>query len=124
MSWQCVLVAKETHPGVQQEEQHQQLRQVILPLSSALLRPHLKYFVQLQVPQCKRHMEFLEQVQQGISKMINGVEHLSYEERLRELGTFSQEKRWVRGDLNPVSVCRELSPLYLGEQTKTKDNLE
>ncbi|KAJ7402729.1 hypothetical protein BTVI_83936 [Pitangus sulphuratus] len=98
MSCQCVLAAQKANRVLDciQSSVTSRSWEGILPLYSALLRPHLEYCIQIWESQ-HRDMNLLEEVHRRATEMIRGMEHFCYKEKTERIGIVQPEEKQALG---------------------------
>jgi hypothetical protein len=72
-------------------------KEMFTSLYSIYVRPNLEYCVQAWAPYYQKDVDTLEKVQRRATKMVKEIQHLSYEERLKQLNLVStHEKKEAR----------------------------
>ena len=83
---------------------------IMVTLFKALIRPILEYANVVWCPYTRLNINKIEKVQQNFTKRINGMQHLSYTDRLSKLKLPSLEFRRFRGDF--IETYKILHNIY------------
>ncbi|KAJ7423656.1 hypothetical protein WISP_33033 [Willisornis vidua] len=125
MTQQYVLVAQKANCvlGCIKCSVASRAREVILPLYSALVKPHLECCIHLWSTQHEKDMDVSEQVQKRVTKTSRVQEHLCSEGKHRQLGLFRLVKRrhWETEallDSDSNLQCKLLCRLFLSSTEK------
>lgn len=96
-SQQCILATQKTNHilGYLKISVSSRLREELLPLYSAMVKPHLKYHAQL--PQHKRDVDLVKWIQRRANMMTRRLKHLSYEGRLGRVAIVQCEEEKAPG---------------------------
>ena len=76
----------------------------------SIVRPHLEYGAPIWNPHSKKLITLVENVQRRATKLLPGMENLSYKERLKSLDLPTLQYRRYRGDM--IEVYKLTHELY------------
>ena len=74
-------------------------KEIFKQLFVSIVRPHLEYAAPVWNPHLKKHITSIESVQRRGTKLIPGLKHLPYKERLKVLDLPTLQYRRYRGDM-------------------------
>ncbi len=69
------------------------------PLYCGLVRPHLEYAMEANAPTLRADINQIARVRRLATRLVAGLRHVPYEERLLQPNLFSLERRRLRADL-------------------------
>lgn len=96
---------------------------MFLQLFKTLIRPHLEYSTVVWSPYLKKDIFLIENVQRRATKLIHGLRHLSYEERLRKLGLPTLNYRRCRNDMIQVyKILNQIDSIPVEKFFKVSEN--
>lgn len=100
-SKQCSEAVKKANQVLGMINRHFVVRDknTIIQLYKSLVRPNLEYCIQVWSPHYKKDVNLIERVQRRATRMIEGLENKTYQERLKECNLTTLELRRHRGDL-------------------------
>ncbi len=73
-------------------------KSAFIPLYEALVCPHLEYAMPACSPNLVADINHLERIQRFATRLVAGMRHLPYEERLQRLGLHSLQRPRLRDD--------------------------
>ena len=91
-------------------------KELFVFLYKTYVRPHLEYCASIWSPSLGKDIDALEKVQKRATKLVRGLRHLPYEQRLKSLDFYTLFRRRLRGDL--IEVFKILNGYYEIDPTK------
>ena len=92
---QCIAAVKQANKilGMIKRNFVDRSKETILALYKSLVRPHLEYCIPVWNPYLAKDVKLIEGVQRRATKMVQGIQHWKYDDRLKYLGLMRLDRK-------------------------------